>query len=101
MTDHAAVADVLDSAADYIEEHGLARGQGNIGQKRCSIHALDRAAGSTGLYLAACRGLKAAADVDECGLAEWSDASPNDQVVLDAFRLAAKSERILADQVAS
>lgn len=111
MTSHSRIADVLDAAADYIEQHGLARGLsiGPDGKSRCSVAACNE--GSRRLFntdwlsrppeaaIVANRAidvLRKVAGVEN--IVQWSDESPV-QEVLDAFRLAAKQERILDDAV--
>jgi hypothetical protein len=88
------VADVLDDAADRLEREGWAPGVGGGGH--CALGALYSVAGMTALRQRASRVL-----ADSLGLpyryriADWNDApGRTKQEVLDAFRLAAKAERM-------
>ena len=101
MGTHEEIADVLDGAADVIERDGWFRlgdeptrdGDGGA----CVFVALDRA-GDRDLrgYLALSRSL----GLDTVLTTAWNDAPERTkQEVLDALRLAAKSERRLADGI--
>jgi hypothetical protein len=92
------VADVLDDAADLLERKGWAPGVGGGG--RCALGALYSVARATdALRQRASRVL-----ADSLGLpsgyriAQWNDdPARTKQQVLDAFRTAAKVERMCPD----
>lgn len=106
MSNHTEVADVLDDAADYIEEHGLQRNasKGANGQL-CSMRSIDSAAWrveagvSWRLCWDAAEALAKAAGLRgyACVPAWNDDPETPEQTVLDAFRAAAKLQRRLAD----
>ncbi len=89
------IADVLDDAADLLEREGWIQGAGHGPVGRCAMVAIGRAA------LADVHSYEVARDVFAeavgAGITDWNDAPErNKQQVLDAFRAAAKAERMAA-----
>lgn len=110
MTDHNAVADVLDDAADYIEKNGWVQckpGRYVETGGDCASNALVEVGEWGETLQVAHAALASSAEIpgwstlDQAwnAVQEWNDEPERTkQEVLDAFRLAAKSERRLSDE---
>jgi hypothetical protein len=98
--DHGVVADILDGAADYLEQHGRCRDQAHDSEGRlCLLAAVSQsrsALHATPIQLrASLSALRARIGIP--GLVAWQDNEASDQQVLDLLRRTAKHERILAE----
>jgi hypothetical protein len=97
--DHGVIADILDDAADYLEQHGRCRGQAHDSEGRlCLLAAVSQARlalHATPIQLrAALHALRTQSGL--AGLVMWQDNEASDQQVFDLLRGTAKHERILA-----
>lgn len=104
-------ADVLDSAADYIERYGWHQGYYGPGHPVKPEQAVGRPACATGAiahaerrpiwgsdFIDAEEALAETLEIPWFAIPEWNDhPRRTEQEVLDAFRLAAKRERMGAD----
>ena len=87
-------ADVLDAAADYIEEHGWTRGP-SLGGATCAFLAIVRATpDDLHQRSLACRALEN--DLGGDILTAWNDAQDSAELVLKQLR--ATAQRLRAEQ---
>lgn len=94
---HESVSDVLDDAADYIEQHGWCQ-ESMDGTSRCLSMAMSEVAPSDALWKSAFEAVERAVGIRGVSLICWNDhPGRTKQEVLDALRAAAKAERRLAD----